>query len=136
MGRPAVVVRLDVSEVSGPLYDGTARGAAYQMIDKTKQDLADIGLGLLHASSAQFKTHPTWRWETELNAKITGSRNNILLNDPVPWARWLEGITPRNARTRFKGYHMWARTWRRLQGVSRAVLERNINDYIAGMGGK
>ncbi len=135
MGRPSVYVRLDVTEVSGPLYDGTARAAAYKMIDKSKQDLADVGLALLHASSAQFKTHPTWRWETELNGKVMNGRNDILLNDPVPWARWLEGITPRNARTRFKGYHMWARTWRRLQGVARPILERNISDWITMMGG-
>lgn len=136
MGRPSVYVRLDVSQVSGPLYDGRARAAAYQMIDKSKQDLADVGLALLHASSAQFRQHPTWLWETSLNAQVTNRRNDLLLNDPVRWARWLEGITPRNARTRFKGYHMWARTWRRLQGVARPILERNIADFIAGMGGK
>lgn len=120
---------------SGPLFDGRAPAAAFKALDEAKLDLADRGVAmLLRLGLESFESHPTMRWETELNTRL-GAYNDVVIYDPVIYNAWLEGVSKRNQSTKFKGYHLFRRTAQDLQRLAVPVMEQHLDAHMAEMGG-
>lgn len=127
-----MTVHFDVS-LSGPLFDGTAPGIAAQMIHAVTEHITETGKDMVGSFSAEFKSHPTWRWETQLTGAVTDNHGRIY--DTVPYTAWLEGVASRNQVTRFKGYHMWKISAAWLQQSAGALAETVIATWLPLLGG-
>lgn len=122
--------------MSGPLFDGRYEQGVRAFLDAAVTDVAEVGLNLMMASSAAFRYEaslPTNLWLNSLN--ITGGAGSeLIIEDPVVYNAWLEGVSSRNRTSRFKGYRIWRLATQRLQAVAPVVAERTLARYIGRLG--
>ncbi|MGW5429954.1 hypothetical protein ACWET9_22490 [Streptomyces sp. NPDC004059] len=122
-------MQLDVS-THGPMFDGRARRAANEYVDRLERQLAEEGLNILKQEMRAVFKHPTGYYESRCvvvdGRKIWDSR--------VVYGPWLAGIGSRNFPvTKFKGYHHWTNTLRRLNERKQGIGERLLRRYTGRM---
>jgi hypothetical protein len=64
----------------------------------------------------------------DLVAQIDAGRNRFGAN--LVYSSWVEGISDRNQRSRFKGYHMFENTYRRINSNASKLAEQYIGERI------
>lgn len=133
MARSHINVNVDTH---GPLWNGMADRAVRDWIDSTKREVADMGVRELDAIVMDKTGRGTGQYQREIRTRTTGRYNDILIDDPVVYGPWLEGVSKRNESTRFKGYHLWRRTRQRLRRDFKDHAEERLHRYLEEMGGK
>lgn len=118
----------------GPLFDGTAPGIASRMIADITEHLTNTGHAMVYSFNMEFKSHPTWQWETQLTA-VTDGQNHGIIEDFVPYTAWLEGVSSRNLTSRFKGYHMWQKSALWLQQAAAGIGNAVVSWWLPYLGG-
>jgi hypothetical protein len=129
----AVKVTLHV-DASGPLFDGEARAAALEVLDRSKREAADLAVNMLHGYVMNKTGRGTGHYQSEIQVSNL-AYNDLLIHDPVVYSPWLEGVSRRNESTRFKGYHLWRRTRQRVRARAQEILQKNLDELIGRMGG-
>jgi hypothetical protein len=122
-------------KVSGPLFDGVANQAVRDWLDKTKKQVADQGVRELDAVTMDKTGRGTGHYQEALRTRTTGSYGDILIDDPIVYGPWLEGVSRRNESTRFKGYHLWRRTRTRVRATYKDYADAYLKEYLHRMGG-
>lgn len=125
--------RYDIT-MHGPLLDGRAPGIADQMIAAVTEHITDVARDTVLSYSADFKSHPTWRWEMDLTGVVLDPHHGRIY-DTVPYTAWLEGVSSRNMSSRFKGYHMWKYSAAWLQQTAGAIAQTVIAHWMPFLGG-
>ena len=64
--------------------------------------------------TGNLKTHIGAALVDDLGAQVDAGKNRYGAN--LEYAAWIEGIGSRNPRSRFKGYHMFENTRKRIEG--------------------
>ena len=64
----------------------------------------------------------------DLVAQIDAGKNRFGAN--LVYASWVEGISVRNERSRFKGYHMFENAYQRLNNNASKLAEQYIGERI------
>ncbi|WP_055696491.1 hypothetical protein [Streptomyces silaceus] len=124
-------MRLDVSTSRrGPIFDGRARRAANEYVNRLERQLAEEGRTILLGELDRvLKTQTpfyTTRIKVEDGHTITDSR--------VVYGPWLAGVGSRNYPvTKFKGYDHWIVTRDRLNSRKRGIGERLLRRYTGRM---
>lgn len=121
----------DMFTVKGPIFDGTARSAIDQFTDEAARAVADVGADDLRNSTAVFK-NPTGFYRSHVAFQRQGDGYQVD-DGRVIYGPWLEGVSSRNHRTRFRGYSIWRRTTQRLQGKAQGIAERILPRYLGRM---
>lgn len=104
--------------VSGPLFDGRAGRITAAMCDDIEEDIADQGVNDVRQIIRQSAERRTGNYERHVQSDR--ARGDRVVNDSgIVYGPWLEGVSRRNASTRFKGFTAFRRTAQRLQ--ARAV---------------
>ena len=93
-------------DVSGALLDGRGPEVLRDFTEQVQQDVGQQA----HSEVAQIMDmsfrHPTPYYETQVTVQQRGP--DVIVHDRgVIYGPWLEGVSQRNAATRFKGYHMF-----------------------------
>lgn len=128
----------------GPLFDRNPM----EILNRWADDLADSygrqGLSLIGQIMDESFKHPTPYYETQVVAEaladfggggLTGGGGSRVIHDRgIAYGPWLEGVGRRNQTTRFKGYHMFRRTWQALIEDS-SIVERAVPSLIEHLGG-
>lgn len=124
--------------VRGPIFDGQAAAAAHDALDEARKDVASRGVTMLRAVPMD-KTGRA-RGNFQANLHVVQAAGDSLIPAPtikgVTWGPWLEGTTRRNDSTRFKGYHLFRQTARRLRALSGQMTEEVLQRYLPRMGGR
>jgi len=138
-----VASRVGVVIVKGPLWDGEADMAVERFLQDTRRRVADEGVLALKAFPMDKTGRARGNFQENVHrvTRTGGGPGSEVEAIPGPkikgvvFSPWLEGVSQRNASTRFKGYQLFrkvrlklARDWRR---DAQAELER----YIGQMGG-
>lgn len=123
MGRSTINVNF-----SGPLFDGEAPAIIREWLDKTKRQVADMGVRELDAITMDSTGRGTGHYQTMITTRVI-SYNDVLITDPVVYGPWLEGTSKRNESTRFKGYHLWRRTRLKLRRDFKDIAEKSLHEY-------
>lgn len=118
--------------LSGPIFD---RGE--QIMEAWGRDLLDAygAQGLSHIGQimdASFR-NPTPYYETQVTYDAAGDVG-VIHDRGIVYGPWLEGVGSRNARSRFKGYHMFRRT-RQFLIEDTTIVDRMIPDLVRRLGG-
>lgn len=118
--------------LSGPIFDH-----GQQILDAWARDLLDAygKQGLSHIGQlmdASFR-NPTPYYETQVTYDAAGDQG-VIHDRGIVYGPWLEGVGSRNARSRFKGYHMFRRT-RQFLMEDTAIVDRMVPDLINRLGG-
>ncbi|MHB9857614.1 hypothetical protein [Streptomyces sp. YIM S03343] len=124
-------MRLDVStRTDGPLFDGRARRAANEYVNRFERQLAEDGLNILREEMRAVFRNPTGHYESRCKV-IEG---HVISDSRVVYGPWLAGIGSRNFPvTRFKGYDHWIKTRHRLNQRKRGIGERLLRRYTGRM---
>lgn len=122
---------LDVStHRSGPIFDGRARAAANAYVDRLERDLANEGLNILKDEMHAAFRNPTGYYESRC-VVVDGHK---IWDSRVVYGPWLAGVGSRNFPvTKFKGYHHWTNTRRRLNERKQGIGERLLRRYTGRM---
>lgn len=117
---------------SGPLFDSA------DMIlsiwgDELAAEMGRDGLAEISKIMDQSFKNPTPYYETQVMYEPFNG-GGMIHDRGIVYGPWLEGVSARNATSRFKGYHMFRRTKQYLQERP-ATLERLERILIDRLGG-
>jgi hypothetical protein len=127
-------VRLTVHG-QGPLIEGRGPEIVTRWLNDIRHDVAERGKQHLSEFVMDKAGPPSGFYQDHL--RITDlSANAILIDDTAVYGPWLEGISARNAATRFKGYRLWRKTSQYLDDtVIPAMLAERTPELIRELGG-
>jgi len=131
--------RVGVVIVKGPLWDGEADMAVNRWLQDTRRKVADHAVDELRS----FPMDKTGRARGGFQANIHRvTRMGDVEAIPGPKIRgvvftpWLEGVSRRNERSRFKGYHLFRKTRLKVAREARKTADDELLKYIEEMGGR
>ena len=129
-----------VVKVSGPIFDGVADRVVEKVLDEANRELGERGQSLIQ--SAANAMDRSGRGGTgraaagvELQSRPGGYRIWGSMNAGQVWWPWLEGTSSRNRTTKFKGYHTFRETAKKLDDQAADVLERKLQEHMGELGG-
>lgn len=124
-------MRLDVStSTRGPMFDGRARRAANEYVNRLERQLAEEGLNILRGEMRAVFRNPTGYYES----RCTVEDGRHITDSRVVYGPWLAGVGSRNFPiTRFKGYDHWIKTRHQLNERKRGIGERLLRRYTGRM---
>ena len=132
---PTYRVKVDLS---GPVFDGKAQAAAQAMRHDILGDIADEGVRMLRAFPMDKTGRAHGNFQSHLKV-VARSADTLSIPGPmikgVTWAPWLEGTSKRNARTRFKGYHLFRLTAQELRRRAQVIAQKRVAEFVRLMGG-
>lgn len=112
----------------GPLFDGNPTAVINRYHDEVKREVAQQVLADVHYVLDRRIQHPTPYYETQIVAQQVGRDWDI--NDRgVIYGPWLEGVSARNAATRFKGYHAFREAFQESQEYIDPFAQRIWRKY-------
>lgn len=141
---PSIVTKV---ETQGPLFSPQARQIFRQAAGGVMRELVDLGMSRLaqtlrprpagvylsvsqarpgQASTGNYRRHLN-QWQRELNALIS--------DGGVVYGSWLEGISSRNQRSRFKGYAAFRRASQWMQAQVPRLVQRHSILIARKLGG-
>jgi hypothetical protein len=121
-----------MTEVRGPLFDGTATRALERLANDAAQRIAEAGLNDWHAALGSSIRVNTGRYESTLrSSNLDGGR--LLGDGGMVYGPWLEGTGSRNETTRFKGYAAARRVTQALDAKASALAEPAVERAVREM---
>ena len=85
-----------------------------------------VYLGITQAKPGQFSTG---HYRRNVQSEVQGLRGRLDDNGVI-YGPWLEGISPRNLTTRFRGYHVFRKTADWLNGQARGVALKHTRNLV------
>lgn len=104
-----------VVNTAGPIFAGTASPMVTRYTQAGVQELADWADGEVHRVLGQVLRNPTGYYESQVTVNRVSGDNIAITDGGVVYGPWLEGISSRNAATRFKGYATFRRVAERVE---------------------
>ncbi len=120
-------------EASGPIFDGRAKQAAHDYLDKALMDVGQQGMADVHLLLDQSIRNPTPYYETQITVERQG--DDVVVHDRgVVYGPWLEGVGSRNyPATSFAGYHSFRRAYQALDRKAEQIAEHALPPFLARM---
>lgn len=119
--------------VSGPLFDGRALAAVDAFVEDAKRDVAAQAYSEWMTNLDRSIRHPTPYYETQITVTQRGA-DQVVHDRGIVYGPWLEGVSSRNATTRFKGYHSAARAVVTLEAKVPGIVQGTLSRHIGRMG--
>jgi hypothetical protein len=122
------------ADVKGPLTDGRALRALNEYAQDIPKVLARMGARLVVSySKSSFKNVTPYYWN-QVRAHPTGGNAWEVDDGGVIYGPWLEGVGSRNAPvTRFRGYGMYAKAARVVDGAALGTANERLRIYLPRM---
>ncbi len=117
-------------------FDGAMRGAVKELVQKGEERLAEqlrprpSGVYLTVAEAGRNAS--TGNYRRNISTTVN-DLNGLITDGGVVYGPWLEGISSRNAASRFKGYATFRRTGDWLREKSRSVFQNNVRTWVKRM---
>ncbi|MDQ7910257.1 hypothetical protein RB614_37765 [Phytohabitans sp. ZYX-F-186] len=126
------------STMQGPLFDRRAGEAVRSFLLESEREVAEEGVDLVRyvggKSFRYLSSVPTGNFARGVQASRTFGGWTV--RDDVIYGPWLEGVSKRNAATRFKGYALYRRAAQLLGTTAHLIAERVLPLYLRRMGGR
>jgi hypothetical protein len=114
----------------GPLFDGRLARVVRPALDGAAHDVARHGQDIVWLLG--HRTFKTWT-NTWGGSLVTERRaDDWVTHDNVIYGPWLEGVSSRNASTRFKGYRTFRRAQQELDAKTPTIVEASIKRSVLG----
>lgn len=91
-------------KTSGPMFDGRAERALQDFIREFAEGYANDVHREVQSRFQQVFKNPTGRYESHVRSRRLGVGKSEVNGAGSPYAAWLEGTSPRNQKSSFKGY--------------------------------
>lgn len=116
--------------IRGPLF---AKGGApvQKAIRDTIQDVVERGEEMVKAQLYPGHGLVTGHYRRSIHGEVRASGNEGRIHDSdVIYGPWLEGVSSRNDRTRFKGYSMFRKSKAALDKAVPRLLQKHIDRAV------
>lgn len=121
MAENTVHVRL-----RGALVQGRAPAIVDHMIEQAVAEVADYTKFEVLTQLDSVLQHPTGHYESQIRDQPMTRFLHRIHDSGVVYGPWLEGVSSRNATTRFKGYHTFRIVRGRMSRKMTAVVEAHF----------
>ncbi|TAJ21838.1 MAG: hypothetical protein EPO65_00630 [Dehalococcoidia bacterium] len=119
---------------TGPVFDGRAAAAAAAYVEEANREIAQAGVNEIQSRLGQVLQNPTGHYSSSVVTDL--AQNEATITDGgVVYGPWLEGVSSRNQKSRFRGYSVFRKTVQWLQGRAPDIAESKIRPYLDRMGG-
>lgn len=118
--------------ISGPLFDGRARRVTHAMAEDIGDEIAQEGVDGVRDIVSGSARHHTGNYNRHVQTDRSAGDRTVT-DSGIVYGPWLEGISRRNASTRFKGFAAFRRTGQRLQQRAVAIAEPVVARRIGGL---
>lgn len=118
---------------SGPIFDGSAERALGDFLEDASKNLGEYVQGEVQNRLKTVLRHPTGFYQSHIDIKVIDT-HAVVSDSGVIYGPWLEGVSSRNKRSRFKGYHTFRLVNQQIQAKSVDVAERDLHRYLDRMG--
>lgn len=112
-----------------------AEAAFYQCADAIVRELTDMGWERLEAAFPTGVPVKTGYYAGSIHATPAGLHQYVIDDSGVVYGPWLEGTSPRNETTRFKGYQSFQRAAQYLQEQAEQVCQKHADALAAKLTG-
>jgi len=117
--------------VSGPVFDGRADAAVRDFCDEAERDIAAQGYSEVMTNLNQSIKNPTPNYEMQITVTKTAS-GRVVHDRGVVYGPWLE--TGAGRRTRFRGYHSFARARAAIETKAPAIVQSALRRALGRIG--
>ena len=120
-------------KLEGGVLDGRAGAYTPVLIQRVVDEVAREGKNMVVAHLVTFIRKPTpyyWTQVTTQRVKIWTTR---VWDQKMIYGPWLEGVSRRNATTRFKGYSAFRYATQRLAGEVNRVAAAPVREFVRDM---
>lgn len=118
--------------LSGPLFDGRAARVTHRMTEEIGDEIADEGVDGVRQIIDLSARHKTGNYNRHVQRdRSVGDRT--VTDSAIVYGPWLEGVSQRNASTRFKGFAAFRRTAQWLQQRAVRIAEPVVRRHIGGL---
>lgn len=122
------------AKMRGPFFDRNVGRAITSGITKAIHDLVAEGERKVKLQLYPGHGFITGRYRNSVNGEVLSDLHGVVHDTdqgkPVVYGPWLEGVSSRNQRTRFKGYAMFRTATRELDQIAQAILDRAMDDAV------
>lgn len=117
----------------GPMFDGRAPRAIHRGGVQTEQDIANAARDQIRRDLIVVPKNPTGYYRSRIVTRRMSGRH-VVVDSGVVYGPWLEGVGSRNFPvTRFRGYSLFRKAFRRFSGAAGAIAERVMGQYTRGL---
>ena len=122
------MIRVDVI-TSGPYFDGGMKRSVNLAVDEASEKVAQTGVNMVKSRLDTVLVNPTGRYQSQIQTDRS-TTSPVVTDSGSVYGPWLEGVSSRNASSRFKGYATFRKTTAKLQtaaaGVADPIIDRRI----------
>ena len=104
-----------IVRASGPLFDGTASALVQRYTQAGGEEVARWAEGEVQRVLEQVLRNPTGYYQSQVTVNRVSNDSFSISDGGVVYGPWLEGVSRRNAETRFKGYSTFRRVAKRVE---------------------
>lgn len=111
---------------AGPLFVGSPTLVAGDILNAAVGDA--VAEGEREVKTQLYYGHglETGHYRRSVHGEVVGTAHGVIHDSNVVYGPWLEGVSSRNARTRFKGYAMFRNAYQKLERIARDLLRRRV----------
>lgn len=131
---PTFRVNVKTSQKGQIFKASVTHAAGTRMVTQINEALAQEGVNRALAILGNVLKNPTGYYESRVGIK-TGQAYRGVWDNNVVYGGWLEGVSSRNATTRFKGYHTFRQVKQSLNRDKEQLAQRFVDQYIREMNG-
>lgn len=119
-------------EVKGPFFDRGLSALDGAIRDTIRELVAE---GETDVKVQLYPGHGlrTGHYRRSIHGEVLNSRNGTVHDSNVIYGSWLEGVSSRNQRTRFKGYGMFRKAVQGLERKAKDIFVKHIARAIKGI---
>ena len=117
-----------IVRASGPLFDGTASALVQRYTQAGGEEVARWAEGEVQRVLEQVLRNPTGYYQSQVRVNRVSNDSFAITDGGVVYGPWLEGVSRRNAETRFKGYGTFRRVAKRVEQRADRTFGRIFNE--------
>jgi hypothetical protein len=119
--------------LTGPLFHDPA-GALEDIGDLIQVEVAQAAFTQVHTNLNARIQNPTPYYETQIVRQRLHT-DEVVHDRGIVYGPWLEGVSRRNATTRFKGYHSFRLACQTVQARAAGIADRVVTRNLSRLGG-
>lgn len=113
------------------MFDGRFGRDMRAGLDDVRKGVADYTEGQIQARLGQVLQHPTGHYQSTIHV-LHQNLQEMVTDGGIIYGPWLEGVSKRNAATRFKGYFTFRRVTQAVQTKVNEIAQKALSRRIGG----
>ncbi|MGE3448685.1 MAG: hypothetical protein AB7H92_14020 [Microbacteriaceae bacterium] len=125
------MIRADAT-FTGPLFDGNVDGVVGRHMTAAQDTVGRALVAEVQQRLDSVLVNPTGAYRSGIGYRVL--QGDTLITDRKVYGPWLEGVSSRNTRTRFKGYATFRRVTEAVQHTVPDIVQAEVEQLVKELG--